>query len=552
MPDKKYDLQPLPIGVGDFEGLISSGFKYIDKTATIYELVKQPKSYYFLSRPRRFGKTLLCTTIKALYEGKRELFKGLAIDKLWGWSEGRVHPVLFLSMSSCEARDHKLLTTLILELLADVAKDLGIALSNRATPAGTLSEVIRAVYEQTGKKVVILIDEYDKPLHPFIGSTFKVKEADDEERLRVNIVRDQLADFYGVLKDNEAKIEFLLLTGVSRITKTNLFSKLNNLKDMSFNPAYATLLGYTHGEVKEYFDGYLACLAQSYDLTKEQIFDKLIAEYNGYKFHAQGEQVFNPFSLMQVLYTKQFENYWYNSGASNMLVRILEDYPTSPKHLLESHVSGSLYDSIDLTRPDIISLMFQTGYLTIKSREDDVYTLCSPNHEVSNSLQRTLAYDLSQLSNNTFTDYTQNIKRALKEDDMDTVLENIKALIYSIPYQVMKKMEREAQFQLIFYLIIKMLGFKIPMEQSMLGDRIDALLETPKRRFIIEFKYNKDPEQGLKQILEKGYLAPYATMKDKELYIMGISAFSKGKNPNEDVDPNCELVKWVIIRHEQS
>ena len=554
---ESYSLQPLPIGLAYFEDLRANNYVYVDKTATIYELVKQAKQFYFLTRPRRFGKTLLCRTIQALFEGKRELFKGLAIDKLWDWSGERTNPVIYISMSSCETTDYTDLEKRMLKMMESQVKIHKIQYTKTSVrPSDQLQDLIESLYERTGKQVVILIDEYDNPLHPFIGRDFQITLPDGEKKLKVAAALDQLADFYGVLKDNEDKILFLLLTGVSRIPKTNLFSKLNNLRDITFNPLSSTLVGYTHKEVQSYFYDYLQRLAETYGCTKKQIFEKLIEKYNGYRFHVNTAQVFNPFSLMQVLKTQKFENYWYTSGSPTMLVNFIKKNPFIVKDIFESFLTSTyLTDGLKLEDPDITCLMLQTGYLTLKKREGNIYLLCSPNKEIRTSLIDTLTSELTHIAHRSVAAYGHNIRKALIADDLQTALENFKSFVYSIPYYTAKRQERENQIQLIFHVVMNMTGFCALLEMPTLLGRVDAVLDLPNTIYIIEFKIDEEPTVGLDQIKAKQYFAKYLSRKDKQIKIVGISvlrstkpkAKTKAKSKPE-TEPKAEqdIIKWKI------
>ena len=456
-------------------------------------------------------------------------------------------------MSSCETTDYSIMESLILEMLETITQQFGIKYVKRATPAGVFRYIINELYHKSNEQVVILIDEYDNPLHPFIGRDFQITLPDGEKKLKVAAALDQLADFYGVLKDNEDKILFLLLTGVSRIPKTNLFSKLNNLRDITFNPLSSTLVGYTHKEVQSYFYDYLQRLAETYGCTKKQIFEKLIEKYNGYRFHVNTAQVFNPFSLMQVLKTQKFENYWYTSGSPTMLVNFIKKNPFIVKDIFESFLTSTyLTDGLKLEDPDITCLMLQTGYLTLKKREGNIYLLCSPNKEIRTSLIDTLTSELTHIAHRSVAAYGHNIRKALIADDLQTALENFKSFVYSIPYYTAKRQERENQIQLIFHVVMNMTGFCTLLEMPTLLGRIDAVLDLPNTIYIIEFKIDEEPTVDLDQIKAKQYFVKYLSKKDKQIKIVGISVLlaskAKTKAKSNETEPKDEqdIIKWKI------
>ena len=367
-----------PVGIQDFESLIKDGYVYVDKTAYIYDLVNSGR-YFFLSRPRRFGKSLLITTLESYFSGKKDLFKGLAIEKLEkDWTE---YPVLHLDLNDEDYTQETAVTSVINRALVNWEEIYG-SKDSENTLSGRFSGIIKRAYKKTGKKVVVLIDEYDKPLI----STF------DNPYLQ-NLYRAQLKAFYSVLKTMDGCIKFALLTGVTKFSKVSIFSDLNNLKDISMDDRYVLLCGMTCEEIASTFDEEVGKISDKHGITKEECYAQLKQMYDGYHFCENTEGIYNPFSVVNALDEKKFKNYWFETGTPTMLVQVMKACSFNFNDLEGSQITPDLLGSIDAMDETPLPLLYQTGYLTIEGydKEFNEYSLNFPNKEVKSGFVNFLA-----------------------------------------------------------------------------------------------------------------------------------------------------------------
>ena len=503
----------LPIGIQDFESLRIDGYEYIDKTEHIYRLVSEGR-YYFLSRPRRFGKSLLLSTIKALFLGKRELFKGLAIDKKedWDWA---VHPVLHLDLNTNKYDKAEVLEQKLEKAIIDW--ETAYDCSMPGYPLGMRFEnVIKAACEKTGQRVVILVDEYDKPLLQAIGN----KELQDE-------YRGTLKGFYGALKSMDGCIKFAMLTGVTKFGKVSVFSDLNNLMDISMLNKYHNICGITEEELLRTFDGNINELAENNGMEREECIDKLRRMYDGYHFnHLSKEGIYNPFSVLNTFNSLEFGSYWFETGTPTYLVELLRRHYYDLEEMATSEVTSDVLNSIDAESTNPIPVIYQSGYLTIKGYKERFkkYILGFPNEEVEEGFIKYLApFYLDNREKRSVFDIEKFF------DDVETgkpeqFLSRLKSLFASAPYDSVKG-DKENHFQNMMWVVFKMMGFYSQTEYHTSDGRIDLLVETPQYRYIMEFKLDGTAEEALQQIKDKNYPLQFQ-QDDRQTYIIGVN-FSK-------------------------
>jgi hypothetical protein len=503
----------LPIGIQDFEDLRTNGYVYVDKTAYLYQLANFGKPY-FLGRPRRFGKSLFLSTLKAYFLGKKELFDGLAIAELEkDWLE---YPVFYIDLNEEGFIDlHSLysaLDTNLKRLELQWGKD-----ETDATPASRLSGLIRRAYEKTGRKVVVLVDEYDKPL----VNTFDKKEVNEA-------IRDTLKGFYGVLKSADANLRFVFLTGVTKFSKISVFSDLNHLVDISLDRQCAGICGISESELTAYFQPEIKSLAESRKLTCEATLTELKKRYNGYHFSENSEGIYNPFSLLNTFNAGFFRNYWFATGTPTFLVKMLKEQDFDIK-TLENGIKISV-DSVTDYRTGYenpVPLLYQTGYLTIKDYDESFneFTLGFPNGEVKYGFLNELLPVYMPKKNIWSEFYVVNFIRDLQANSVDSFMTRLKAFFAGIPYDLNNKEEKH--YQTVFYLLFKLMGQFIEVEQRSAIGRADAVVITDNTVFVFEFKLteNATAEEAIKQINDKNYLIPF-TAGNKKLVKVGVE-FSK-------------------------
>ena len=494
--------------VYNFEELIQGNFLYVDKTEYIWQLVRPSSAGYFLSRPRRFGKSLTVSTLKAVFEGKKELFKGLAIyEKAYDW---KPYPVIHLSFGDYGVGSDaaKELSGYLMAKVREIAESYSIRLSNE-TPGLCLGELIDKLY--TKGSVVILVDEYDKPI------------LDNISNPEVSMIQKQLKGFFGVLKERNAKERFLFVTGVSKFCHVSLFSDLNNLTDISMDSRYAAMFGYTQEELESYFGDRIAALAG------EQTLDSFKAEikswYNGYRFHKNSKSVYNPVSLAQFFESGgEFNNYWFATGTPSFLMELTKKTEFDFRSVIGGDsVPEIAFSAFEIDNIDPLTLLLQTGYLTIKGTEQKFgetwYFLDFPNKEVTTAFS---AYILNSYAAKTQTvgvRFAAEFATSLLNNDLKKLRKALEIFFAGIPYDVHKK--QESTFQGIFFSLFRLLGEYVEAESSTNDGRIDAVVQTPKAVYIFEFKLDNDPT-ALEQIKEKEYFKKYQ-LDTRDIYIVGVN-----------------------------
>jgi hypothetical protein len=485
-------MKPLTTSVYTFENLIEGGFVYVDKTEQIYRLIEPAFAQYFLSRPRRFGKSLLISTLKVIFQGRRDLFEGLALaGKDYPW---QTYPVIHLDMGTASARSAAALEEILTGRIDACAEQHHLELTGKHVSA-RFQQLIEKLDQRDGK-VVILIDEYDKPLLAHLGQ----ESARDMQNV--------LKQFYAVVKATEAQQRFVLITGVSKFSKVSIFSDLNNLTDLTMAPNAATLLGYRQEEVEANFPDYIQRLAEHRKMSVDQTLEALRSWYNGYKFHQDAPTVYNPVSLMKCFDNQEFKNYWFETGTPTFLIELLKRNPVDLDHLNVDENAFSTYDPMDL-HP--LPLLVQTGYLTIKDAElmGDMryYTLGYPNLEISQSFSYWLVRSMAAVPDPELSGALRQMVKALQRGDVDGMLEHLKTFFANVPYDLIE--QKEKYYQTIFFTVFKLIGAMTEAEVRTNNGRIDAVVKTADHIFVFEFKLQGSAAEALQQIRDKHYAAPY-------------------------------------------
>ncbi len=506
-------MQKLPVGIQSFRKIREGGYLYIDKTRYVYELATQ-SGYYFLSRPRRFGKSLLVSTFKELFEGCKELFKGLWIEDHWNWE--KTNPVLYIPFSSLGYKDlgleralHRHLDKIIEARGFDVEEE---SLSQK------FEELLKA-FAQTEGRVVLLIDEYDKPIIDYLGE--EIAQAKENQQI--------LKNFYSVIKDSDPYIRMVFITGVSKFSRVSIFSDLNNLNDITMSPRHSVLLGYTQSELEHFFAGYLSSFAKENDMDEEQALSAIKNWYNGYSWDGKNF-VYNPFSVLLLFYNGMFSNYWFNTATPTFLLKLIRKEIYYDFDGIK--VGTTAFDSFDLEHLNIEALLFQTGYLTIK--EYDVkrrlYTLGYPNQEVKESMLEYLVDTFSEVPHTQVRSYAFEVADALEQEDLTKVREIFNVLLYSLPHQLHQ--ETEKFYHAIIHLFFKYMDLDVHSEVNTARGRADTIVIFDDKVYCFEFKLNQSAHEALEQIKNRGYADKYRDT-GKKIILIGVN-FSTEKREVEE------------------
>ena len=512
----------LPIGIQSFEKLRTGGYLYVDKTELVYRLAKAGIPC-FLSRPRRFGKSLLLSTLEAYFLGKKDLFKGLAIERLE--QDWLVYPVMHLSLNAEKYDSNERLANLLESQLEAWEAEYGVTEINRSYSIRFMT-VIRRAYEQTGRRVVGLGDEYDKPM---------LRSFDNPELQRD--FRETLMAFYTVLKDADAYLQLVFITGVTKFAQMGIFSNLNQLQDISLHPAYTTLCGMTRAEIEAVFAPELQSLARGNGLTYEEAMDKLGRQYDGYHFNYRNwEGMFNPFSVLNTFSTGLFENAWFASGTPTFLAEMLRKTDFDLRDLDGIEVSSASLsdDRADIHNP--VPMIYQSGYLTIKKYDPQfgLYTLGFPNEEVKYGFLNFVAPFYTPVASTDTAFYIGKFVRELTSGDVEAFLERLRCFFADFPYELNTKTERH--YQVVFYLVFKLMGQFTEAEVRSARGRADAVVKTADYTYVFEFKLDGSAEAALQQIEEKGYSFPYGA-DGRKLVKVGVSFDAEQRN----------LGEWLIV-----
>ena len=506
-------MKKLPIGIQTFEKLRDDDYVYVDKTRFVYDLAHSGGSYFFLSRPRRFGKSLLLTTLKAYFEGKRHLFEGLAIMELeHDWKQ---HPVLHLDLNTGDYTSVEGLWDMFRSHVIRWEKQFGVTPQDESIPA-RFANIINSLQD-----VVILLDEYDKPLI----------ETLDKPELNTAF-RERMRSMYSVLKTCDSHIRFAMLTGVSRFKDLGVFSGLNNLEDITLDRSVATLCGFTEDELHDNFGEYIGLFAQQEGIGEDELTTRLKRMYDGYCFAADAEGVYNPFSLLNALKQKRFSNYWYQSGTTTWLMKQLDITSAGLEQFSnDCVVARTLVDDARLgSNP--IALLYQTGYLTIKGydRDFDSYRLGFPNREVESSFIDSLLPYFTSKNDAEATSLIQRSTVALKKGDPEEFLFQMQSFLAGVPYELVRPDEN--WYQTVVYLLCRLLGFYTQAEYHTTRGRVDMVLQTTDYIYIFEFKINLPAVVGARQIEERDYALPFAS-DPRQLFRVAVSFNTEKRNIDE-------------------
>lgn len=510
-----------PIGIQSFPDIRERGFVYVDKTAFVYQMALMGK-YYFLSRPRRFGKSLLVSTMEAYFLGRKELFKGLAMEKLE--TEWKAYPVLHLDLNAQNYVDENALHEELDKHLVIWEQTYGIAIDKSLSPETRFYNVIRNIYQQTGSQVVVLVDEYDKPLLSTI----------DNETLHTSY-RNTLKAFFSVLKSLDACIRFAFITGVSKFSHVSIFSDLNNLNDVSMDAHYADICGISEQELHAYFDSSIHELADANGMTYEETCEQLRRQYDGYHFLQNSVGIYNPFSLLNTFAKGAFNDYWFATGTPTFLVKLLQQNDYELSELQEIYVSASTLTSTNEDYDDPIPVLYQSGYLTIKGRDPYMgLRLGFPNEEVERGFFDFLLPYYASRRKSSVDGFLNKMTAAIAKGCPDELLQVIQTMLAGRSYMVAGA-DKEKDFQNTLYLIFIMLGYNVQVELVTSQGRMDITIQTKDYIYIIELKLDKTAEEALRQIKEKNYARPFQADKRK-LYLIGVNFSSETRT----------VEKWVV------
>ena len=490
------DLQRLyPIGIQTFSKIREGNYLYIDKTEYVYRMTHSASSYMFLSRPRRFGKSLLTSTLHSYFSGRKELFHGLAMEKLEKeWTE---YPVLHFDMSTAKHADsEQLLQELNLKLYG--YEQIYGRLEEEVNPNQRLMGLIKRAYEQTGKKVVVLIDEYDAPLLDVV-----------HERENLDVLRNIMRNFYSPLKACDPYLRYVFLTGITKFSQLSIFSELNNIENISMDEPYAAICGITEDEVGTQMKEDVAWLAKQLNITADEVLTKLKENYDGYHFTYPSPDIYNPFSLLTAMSKGKIGSYWFGSGTPTYLVKMLDKFGVKPSEIGRRQLKSSVFDAPTETMTDAVPLLYQSGYITIKDYNKmlDLYTLDIPNKEVRLGLMESLLpyYVNNKTEATTMVAY---LFYDIQNGDMDAALHRLQEFLSTIPY--CDNTRFEGHYQQVFYIIFSLLGYYVDVEVRTPRGRVDIVLRTKTTLYVMELKLDKSAGEAMEQIDLKNYPERFA------------------------------------------
>lgn len=512
MSDKIY-----PIGIQNFEKIRQGGYFYVDKTALMYKMVKTG-SYYFLSRPRRFGKSLLISTLEAYFQGKKELFSGLAVEKLE--KDWIAHPILHLDLNIEKYDNQESLEKILNDNLAYWESLYGTRPTETSFSL-RFAGIIQRACEQTGQPVVILVDEYDKPMLEAIGNEELQKQ-----------FRNTLKPFYGALKTKDGYIKFALLTGVTKFGKV---SELNNLDDISMWNEYIEICGISEREIHENLEAELHEFAAARGVTYDRICADLKENYDGYHFTHNSIGIYNPFSLLNAFKRKEFNSYWFETGTPTYLVKLLKKHNYDLERMTHEETDVQVLNSVDSESTNPIPVIYQSGYLTIKGFDErfGMYHLGFPNKEVEEGFMRFLVPFYTKVSKMETPFEVQNFVREIRSGDYDSFFRRLQSFIADTTYEVIR--EQELHYENVLFIVFKLVGFYTQVEYKTSHGRVDLVLKTDKFIYIMEFKLDGTAEEALQQINDKQYALPFAA-DGRKLLKIGINFSAKTRN----------IEKWIV------
>ena len=500
------------IGQQDFKTLRKDDAFYVDKTSFVEKIARSRTKYYFLARPRRFGKSLFLSTLRYFFEGRRELFKGLYIDSIdWDWQQ---YPVLHLDLNTDKFAEQGVLDSVLDNLFKEWEAKYGVV-EKADNISSRFRNIIKEAHEKTGRQVVILVDEYDKPLVSNLSND-----------INFEYYRTKLASIYSNFKSSAEHIRLVFLTGVSRFSKLSVFSDLNNINDISFDDEFADVCGITERELFDYFQEGINRLSQVYQVSYDVMCKRLKKNYDGYRFAPAGSDIYNPWSVLNCLQKGRIGNYWNATGAASVVAEVLHDADVDIEEILNAQWKLDRLAGLDLRNANPTALLYQTGYLTIADYdiEYDEVRLKVPNDEVREGLFNDLLPLYVRGKNGWVEDVVDKIRKAIRKGEPEVMMKNLEAFFAGIPYDL--KMDNENNFHNAFYILTTLIGIDAKAEVHTSCGRIDLLIDTTKFIYIIELKYNSTPDEALCQIEEKGYDRQFAT-DSRILFRIGVNFSSE-------------------------
>jgi hypothetical protein len=510
-------MKNLPIGMQTFSDIITQNYLYVDKTRDINNLFARGGKYYFLSRPRRFGKSLLISTLDELLSGNKELFKGLWIYDKIQWKK---YPVIHIDFTGIDFETVKSLKNSLLETLERTSNDYGIQLTASSYKT-RFGELIMKLSGSQNSKVVVLVDEYDKPIISFIET---------EEKRKAEANRKVLKNFYSVLKSVDRYLRFVFITGVSKFSRVSIFSDLNNLYDITIDDNFSTLLGLTQEEILRYFDDRIHHMRQKMGMDKARLLEYIKKWYNGYSWDGRSF-LYNPHSILNLFSKNRFGNYWFASATPGFLINHMKKRKKDIRALEKEEVDEAIFESYDIENLEVISMLFQTGYLTIKDiipvGIQGKYVLSYPNKEVKDSFLKHFLANYTTEETGIVGSKILDLVQSIKNDQRENFFTIIKSFFASIPSHLFIE-NRESYYHTIIYLVLKLIGVTIDVEVHTNKGRIDAVIETQSHIYILEFKMGK-PGDALVQIEERKYYEKYLS-SGKSIQLIGVGFDEKERN----------------------
>ena len=507
-----------PIGIQTFSEIRERNYLYIDKTQYLVDFIDKGYKYVFLSRPRRFGKSLFASMIHAYYEGRKDLFEGLAMGEYEkDWVK---HPVLHFDMSAAKHMDKDMLERYLADMLTDQEAVFGYK-SEKQDPNIRLKDLVVTANRLTGRKVALIIDEYDAPLLDVV-----------HEELNLVALRRAMQNFYSPIKSLDPYLEFVFLTGITKFAQLSIFSELNNLFNISMYDQYSAICGISSDELQTQMRPDVERLAEHLHLSVDETFERLKRKYDGYHFSKNSEDVYNPFSLIKALASGDIGDYWFDSGTPTYIIKLLQKYNVGLRDLTGQDAGVSDFDVSPENMTTALPLLYQSGYLTIKHYDPmiDLYTLGYPNEEVRTGMVRSLAANYLTPAEGTNSSFVIKFVKAVIADDMEQALTLMRAYLAGVSYRLSNKTERDVQT--IFYLVFSLIGSFIKVEEESAHGRADVVITLPSVVYVMELKFDGSADAALRQIDEKGYLIPY-TADGKRLVKVGVNYSSEERTITE-------------------
>lgn len=507
-----------PIGIQTFSEIRERNYLYIDKTQYLVDFIDKGYKYVFLSRPRRFGKSLFASMIHAYYEGRKDLFEGLAMGEYEkDWVK---HPVLHFDMSAAKHMDKDMLERYLADMLTDQEAVFGYK-SEKQDPNIRLKDLVVTANRLTGRKVALIIDEYDAPLLDVV-----------HEELNLAALRRAMQNFYSPIKSLDPYLEFVFLTGITKFAQLSIFSELNNLFNISMYDKYSAICGISSEELHTQMLPDVERLAEHLHLSVDETFERLKRKYDGYHFSKNSEDVYNPFSLIKALASGDIGDYWFDSGTPTYIIKLLQKYNVGLRDLTGQDAGVSDFDVSPENMTTALPLLYQSGYLTIKHYDPmiDLYTLGYPNEEVRTGMVRSLAANYLTPAEGTNSSFVIKFVKAVIADDMEQALTLMRAYLSGVSYRLSNKTERDVQT--IFYLVFSLIGSFVKVEEESAHGRADVVITLPSVVYVMELKFDGSADAALRQIDEKGYLIPY-TADGKRLVKVGVNYSSEERTITE-------------------